>query len=539
MLLRQSSSRSRPGVVLLAVLVVIVLLTLAAYQYSELMAAKAKEADSYSRAVQARAAADSGVAYVMGMLSDSNTFTNTLNSNPYDNSAIFADVLVADSDIPRKRWRFSVIALRDPDDPALVTSAYRYGVVDETGRINVNALLALDGGKGNAAKTLLMNLPNMTDELSDAILDWIDPSSTTPRPSGAKDEYYATLPQPYHCKNGPLDSLEEMLLIKGVTAQLLFGNDRNRNGVLDPDEDDGSGQVDRGWSAYLTLYSREPNVDSQGNARIYLNDPDVNNLYTNLSTAVGDDLANYIVAYRLYGPKSGSGGTTDDTSAPKTVVAFTPLSGADSNAVTAQIRTARAPGGGGGGGGGGSKTNISSPYDLLGSSVDVPTGSGQSQRTITLPSPLNDAGQVKDLLPKLLDMTTTTQATDLTPRININTAPRVVLAALVGLTDDQVQSILDKRPPITSDSPPDAIFQTPAWLITEASFSPQMMKQLENYITARTQVYRMQVVGYSDGGGTTSRVEAVVDLNQGRPRVVYWRDLADLGKGFNLVNNTN
>ena len=69
-----------------------------------------------------------------------------------------------------------------------------------------------------------------------------------------------TLDQPYRCKNGPLDSIEELLLVKGVTMGLLFGNDRNRNGVLDPDEDDGSGVLDRGWAAYLTIHSREQNV---------------------------------------------------------------------------------------------------------------------------------------------------------------------------------------------------------------------------------------------------------------------------------------
>ena len=58
--------------------------------------------------------------------------------------------------------------------------------------------------------------------------------------------------------------------------------------------------------------------------------------------------------------------------------------------------------------------------------------------------------------------------------------------------------------------------------------------QLEKYITARTQVYRVQAVGYFDGGGPTARVEAVIDTNLGRPRIVSWRDLTELGKGFDL-----
>ena len=69
-----------------------------------------------------------------------------------------------------------------------------------------------------------------------------------------------------------------MLYVQGVTPQLLFGNDLNRNGILDPDEDDGTGALDMGWSAYLTIYSRELNVDSQGNPRIYVNDPNLQSL---------------------------------------------------------------------------------------------------------------------------------------------------------------------------------------------------------------------------------------------------------------------
>ena len=50
--------------------------------------------------------------------------------------------------------------------------------------------------------------------------------------------------------------------------------------------DDGSGVVSQGWSAYLTCYSRELNLASDGTARININDPDLNNLNTNLQSAL-------------------------------------------------------------------------------------------------------------------------------------------------------------------------------------------------------------------------------------------------------------
>jgi hypothetical protein len=46
-------------------------------------------------------------------------------------------------------------------------------------------------------------------------------------------------------------------------------------------------------------------------------------------------------------------------------------------------------------------------------------------------------------------------------------------------------------------------------------------------------VYRFQALGFFEGGnGPTARVEAVVDANNGRPRIVYYRPLTAVGSGF-------
>ena len=95
------------------------------------------------------------------------------------------------------------------------------------------------------------------------------------------------------------------------------------------------------------------------------------------------------------------------------------------------------------------------------------------------------------------------------------------------------------RPSPSSTDAPDPIFRTPAWLITEANLSPKTLQTLDRYITARTQVYRVQVVGYFDSGGPSARVEVVIDTNQGNPRIVYYRDLTELGKGFDQAALTN
>jgi type II secretory pathway component PulK len=571
-------SKQRRGVVLLAVLVVVTLLTLAAYQYGNMMLSEYKAAEANRRTAMARAAAKSGIDYALAALSSSDYVQNTLNGNPWDNSAAFQGVVVGDSDQPRFKTMFSLVAPLDLDSSGGIASAnqgFRYGVSDESSKLNLQTLMQIDSS-GQIAKTALMKLPNMTDEASDSILDWIDPRSTLPRANGAKDTYYSTLSPPYHCKNGSLDSLEELLLVKSVTAPLLFGNDRNRNFMLDPDEDDGSGVVDRGWSQYITIYTRELNVDSSGNPRIYLNDSDLQTLYSNLETAVGSDLAAYIIAYRQYGTGSQGGGTviistaatpsgdtaTTVTRAPTTPTPAGVAAGGAGAAAGAGAAGGAGTGGAGAAGGSGarqrtttttprlSRSNlnftsgpqanaISSLYSLINSSVSIPATDANGQQIqggqpTVYQSPMSDASSIRQLFPSLYDKTTTQTNGEFPGRVNVNTSPQAVLSSLPGFSDSDVQAILAQRPDPSSTTAPDPIFQTPAWLLTEANISPNTLQTVDRYITARAQVYRVQSVGYFEGGGPTARIEAIIDTNGGRPRIIYWRDLTELGKGFDI-----
>src|SRR5207245_1925010 len=156
------------------------------------------------------------------------------NSMPWNNPQAFQGVLVQRHDHPHFRGRFSIVAPLGPDESASSGAPFRYGVTDEAGKINLNAMMAVDTS-GKSLHDRLLVLPNMTEDVADAIVDWID-INNTPRPHGAEDDYYLQLVPPYHCKNGPLDSLEELLMVRGVTPELLFGNDHNRNGILDPGE---------------------------------------------------------------------------------------------------------------------------------------------------------------------------------------------------------------------------------------------------------------------------------------------------------------
>ena len=57
--------------------------------------------------------------------------------------------------------------------------------------------------------------------VSDSVLDWIGPGDAA-RPAGAKSDYYQGVGG-YNSKNGPIDDIQELQLIKGVTPEMFKG----------------------------------------------------------------------------------------------------------------------------------------------------------------------------------------------------------------------------------------------------------------------------------------------------------------------------
>lgn len=60
----------------------------------------------------------------------------------------------------------------------------------------------------------------------DALIDWMDSGDGDwEEEYGAEENYYQSLDPPYSCKNGPIESIEELLLVKGITSELLYGTE--------------------------------------------------------------------------------------------------------------------------------------------------------------------------------------------------------------------------------------------------------------------------------------------------------------------------
>jgi len=92
-------------------------------------------------------------------------------------------------------------------------------IMGEGGKVNINtisqaALRKIIGQMGLEGEA--------KDTVVDSILDWID-ADDLHRINGAENDYYQSLKEPYNAKNGKLDSIEELLLVRGVNVDLFYG----------------------------------------------------------------------------------------------------------------------------------------------------------------------------------------------------------------------------------------------------------------------------------------------------------------------------
>jgi general secretion pathway protein K len=149
-------------------------------------------------------------------------------------------------------------------------------VADLSGRLQVNSLVStggekaapagvtqetLKGAKGETAaaatakvtreilkRLLLSENFGITEEsqavgIIDSLVDWIDKDDRE-SDFGAEDSYYRSLEHPYGCKNGPVSSMEELLLVKGITPDILYGTKEHK-----------------GLAQYLTVYGNDGKIN--------------------------------------------------------------------------------------------------------------------------------------------------------------------------------------------------------------------------------------------------------------------------------------
>ncbi|MCL5098486.1 MAG: type II secretion system protein GspK [Candidatus Omnitrophica bacterium] len=105
------------------------------------------------------------------------------------------------------------------DNNTLGSGSFSIKIIDQERRFNINA----------ADEVILQQAINLvgvdasdSSTIVDSILDWRDPDDD-PHLSGTESDYYLGLDPPYYAKNGPIDDLSELLMIRGITPEIYYG----------------------------------------------------------------------------------------------------------------------------------------------------------------------------------------------------------------------------------------------------------------------------------------------------------------------------
>jgi type II secretory pathway component PulK len=246
--------RSQAGSVLIIVLWVCIGLVSIALYFANAMTYELRAADNRVSGVAADQAIEGAARYVSLAL-----LTYATNGAVPDNTQFQCEA------VPVGDAKFWLIG-RDPaggDD----TEPY-FGLVDEGGKLSLN----------DVSTNVFEFLPNVPSDFADAIMDWRGTN-------GIVSLDYTSLG--YEPKYAPFETVDELRLVYGATADLLAGEDINRNGVLDPNEKDlnGNGMLDPGLFEYVTVYTREPNFHSDGSSLTNVNTDSDEKIRSLLSSA--------------------------------------------------------------------------------------------------------------------------------------------------------------------------------------------------------------------------------------------------------------
>ncbi len=544
---RRRVRSARKGMVLILVLVVVAALSLGALAFSELMVNRHEAIHVAGRQVQARLLAESGLEAVKLLLAEQPDVLSS-DGSWHQSESWFHGILVIDDGTPTGRGRFSIVAPADE-----LQGDLRFGLECESGKLNLNTLLDDDPGATEARKRL-MGLPNMTEDLADAILDWIDEDDDA-RDFGAEAQYYEMLDSPYLPANRPLRRIEELLHVRGVTRELLFGADANQNGRIDMNE---TGQFigsdERGWVAYLTLHSRELQLRADGKPKINVNQGDLEALHVQMEEALGSEWATFIVGYRqqeeLYsesdqeenaenGEQDGGRQTEPPANSENPGDSAKSSEGRGDNdnkdnndndndddkveveredRITGELDLSKE-----------AVQTLGSVLDLIGQSIKVQYVD-RDKPVVVAPLFPDDRNAMADYLPTLLDCLTTDDTSAPAGRVNIHLAPDAVLRCVPGIDADLATQIRVQRPTDPTDI--DTSHQNLAWLLTEGLLTLDEAKELLPRLTVGGCVYRVQVVGFFDDGGPMVRLEAIVDATTTPAHVLSLKDLSAFGRGF-------
>jgi type II secretory pathway component PulK len=411
-----------------------------------------------------------------------------------------------------------------------------YGMVDEAGKININS----------APQQIIESVPGMPPELAGAIIDWRDGDGDI-SPNGAEGEVYSLKDPGRQCKSGPFETIEELLLVDGAEWEDLYGEDANGNGILDPNEDDGDesdppdnrdGNLDFGLLEYLTVYSREPSTDPEGNSRIDINES-LEDLGPLLTEKINASRSAEIM--QALGVTTGAGGDTGGGDGGR--------GGGDGGRGGGDGGGGRGGGGGeggggrgggggdggrgggdggrGGGGGGGRGMAVQQQpaAGVAGREVVVqqqpPVGGDQQRQFSSVVELFMESGMDPKEFALIDDYIMIGDEDWIVGRVNVNTASSAVLACIPGISQEQARDLVEYREGKGEE------LDSVVWILDKLELTGAL--RAGPYVTASSYQCSMDIVAVGAGGRGFRRSMFVFDTTGDAPVVIYRRDRSLMG----------
>jgi len=189
-----------------------------------------------------------------------------------------------EDDEEKTRWRVNAPI------PSIPFGKGEFEVVigNESGKVNLNQA-------SEAALEMVLgtfDLKERTrDTIVDSIMDWRD-ADDLHRVNGAEDDYYQSLSEPYDCKDADFDTVEELLLVRGITPELFYGGLREMVTVA------GSGKKNRQARGTARLSTNPLMVAATGGGSTQININAASRRMLLSLPMMTDEIVDKIMAYR-------------------------------------------------------------------------------------------------------------------------------------------------------------------------------------------------------------------------------------------------
>jgi general secretion pathway protein K len=199
---------NRPGFALVAVLLVLALLGVVGAEFSYSMRLEASAVRAYKDGIVATHLAEAAVEQAIRELVADNAYVAPTEDGLM---TFYTRERIAMPRLPRTKV-------------PLGPGHFSYRISDEEARLNLNTSppdridrLLQDMGLQKAAR----------DTIVDSLQDWRDPNEEHRLNGAESEDYYLKLPVPYRSRNANLESVTELLQVRGVTPALFYGADSN------------------------------------------------------------------------------------------------------------------------------------------------------------------------------------------------------------------------------------------------------------------------------------------------------------------------